>query len=320
MTKKPNNHTDPHSEKQIFLKNQRVNYMVFPVLVVIFFGLVLAFQNCKSVNEPLSSKEMMENNQDSIAPITPSSMITSADKAVFSIHQKHEEQNTISNILWQVKDEPCHGESEIIATGTDVSLEISKKSAVNVSVEAFIQFEGQECITYKEQEFQDTDIICTTVYTFEDFKRDHNPWEILAVLSSDEMFVSSDNFPAGSVVDLEFVGEEHEWEGELNPLNFLDFTSFQWSIKKVGDQTELADLSNTVEGITYTFSKTGVYDVSVEASLADDDTEDEQFSEDPHEQDLYNEIKADGGMTRNSKLIIGKCEEKDAVDIEVSFK
>ena len=242
---------------------------------------------------------------------------TQASKAIFNISE--EQGNTISNILWQVRNQPCHGESEVIATGTDVSLEIDRKSAINISVEALIQFEGQECITYEQREFQDTDIICTAVYTFEDFKRDHNPWEILAAPSDDEMNVGHD-FSVGSVVGLEFVGEEHEWEGELNPLNFLDFASFKWSIKDARDQIELADQTNTTKNLTYAFSQIGVYNVSVKANLADDDMEDEQFSEDPHEQELYNEIVADGEMTRDSRLVIGKCEEEDVVDIEVSFE
>ena len=318
MTKKSCNYLKSILKNKLFFKNRKFHYIIFSALVIMI-GFILTFQNCKVSDETNLYKDIVIDSPDFIssAPSSPT-MPSSWDKAVFNISEK--QGNMISNILWQVKNQPCHGESEVIATGTDLSLEIDQESVIGISVEVFVQFEEQECITYKKHELQDPNVVCTTSYTFEDFKRDHNPWKVLATLSSDETVVGND-FSIGSVVDVEFIGEDHEWEGELNPLNFLDFDFFQWSIKKAGEQTELADQANTTEGLIHTFSQVGVYNIFVSADLADGNVETEQFSEEQlHEQELYDEIKADGGISRNSRLIIGKCEEEDAVDIEVSFE
>ena len=319
MIGKPNNPTgQPNCKKSSFFKNKKFNQIILPTLLIMFLGLTLAFQNCKSVvNEQTPSQRVIIDNQDSIVSPVPSSSTVppTASKAIFNITEQ--QGNTISSILWQVKNNPCHGESEAIATGTNSSLEIDWESSTDVFVEVFVQFEGQSCVNYKKYKPWDPDVICTQVYAFEDFKRDHNPWKISATYSDDEMMVGNE-FPVGSV-DIAFVGEDHQWEGELNPLNFLDFTSFQWSIQNAKDQVELADSSHTAEGLTHNFSQVGVYNVSVTAELSSDATGTDAFSEDPYEQELYNEIQAEGGIARHSKLIIGKCEE-DTVDIEVSLE
>ena len=320
MIEKPNSPKEqPNLKKPSFFKHRRFNYVVFPTLIIMFFGLTVAFQNCESINGQISNQKAITNNQDAVVSVSPIPSTTTASptasKAVFNITEQ--QGNTISNILWQVKNNPCHGESEVIATGTNSNLEIDWKSSTDVSVEVFVQFEGQSCIHYKQYKPWEPGVMCTQVYTFEDFKRDHNPWEILAISSDDETIVGNE-FPVGSV-DIEFAGEDDLWEGELNPLNSLDFTSFQWSIQNAKDQVELADSSNETEGLTYNFSEVGVYNVSVIADLPDEATETGGSSEDPYEQELYNEIQAEGGITRHSKFIIGKCEE-DTVDIEVSLK
>ena len=320
MIEEPNSLRDSNLKKQDSLKNHRFNYIVYPALIIIFFSLVLAFQNCKSIDELNPLQRVIKDPQDSITPITSTPTTTSlshtASKAIFSISEQQGRQ--ISSILWQVKDFPCHGEREIVATGTNPNLEIDWDSSTDVSVEVFVQFEGQGCINYKEYKPWDPGIVCTQVYAFEDFKRDHNPWKVLATDSNDEILVGED-FSVGSSVNLEFIGEDHQWEGELNPLNFLDFTSFQWSIKKAEDQVELADQANATEGFTHAFSNIGVYNVSVTADLSGD-AGTGAFSEDMHEQELYNEIQAEGSITRDSRLVIGKCEEDGVMDIEVSLK
>ena len=266
---------------QAFLKNQKFNYTVSSFLIFMFI-LVLGFQNCgKTKNEG--------------GPIDKVSASV-GDKAIFKLSEKYGGNKTISHILWRVNG----------ITGTEENIKIDwseflieveggesyLKYIDYIDLEAFIQFEGDECVTYRKQGFVLTDIGISSVSTSQLGLSD--TLSITSTLSPNKDINYQRYFPVGSSVNLGLNIVSH------NPFN-VRFDTFQWSIKKLflEDDTELADQTNkTANPFTHTFSQTGLYNIFVQASGTRTDIVDES---------------SDVSVDLSTKLLIGICEDTSEI-------
>ena len=107
---------------------------------------------------------------------------------------------------------------------------------------------------------------------------------------SNDASINKGYFPAGSSVILEFNKSERVEES-------LEDKTFQWSIKKVGNDTELADQSHTSPQLTHTFSEMGLYDISIKEK----------------------NVSSGSSFSDERELFIGLCEEEvEAVEVVLS--
>ena len=262
----------------MFLKNQK---LAFPVLVFMFmFIFILAFQNCarnENKNDGPTDKASGPEITDTIS--------NSGDKAVFKLSEKYG-GDIVSNISWQTYRKQC-GKSEI-AFETDLNIQIpwnNQRGSIvshdgsSFNMLALVQLE--QCLIYRHLRLDQT--LFSNDY-FVDRSSCLAPSGDISFSLSDDASVKRNYFPVGSSVNLEFSNSSEESNSSL------ENESFQWSIKKIGDDTELADQSHTSPTLTHTFSEIGLYSVSVESSsmnLGDD-----------------------------KELLIGLCEEEvDAVEV-----
>ncbi len=282
----------------IFSKNKRLNYIMFPALIIMFV-FIFAFQNCQKRKNPSEGVVIKESNTSNPSPSTTTSTLVShiGDKAIFEISEKYTGEKAIPNIRWQVMETGlCDGNNIIIAEGTESNIEVDWNSFLDksVSVEAFIQFEGDDCITYRQQNIRVNQLsgsICDT---------DRYTFDILSTLSSDDLTRFRRYFSVGSSVDLEFRA--------FGP-DELDFDSFTWSLQKifVKDEEERADQTNNTVNLTYHFSEIGLYNVVVEASRTDLSATTTTTSS--------NTNTEPASVSR--QLLIGKCEGENLDDIEI---
>ena len=297
---------EKHSFKRyvvkLLFKNQKIIRIKAFFLVLTAFC-IFAFQNCNKDNS--NSLERAASLPNPInTPTTLSTTNSSGDKAIFRTYET--ENKTISNIFWRVieKNSPACGDDKIINTGTAMSVEIDWNTLLEklIAVEAFIQFEGDSCISYRKQKFNlDVDgltlgVICDYIYRS----------EITSQLSSDSQVKHKRHFPIDSSIDLGF-----KTVGGMGTSP--EFDSFQWSIKKIAflsdsaTSVELADQANTSsKTLTHTFSEIGLYNIVVEASGPDSASDQDNEPE---------------SSSASKELLIGKCEEDEdatAVDIILS--
>ena len=256
---------------------------------VISFLLVLMMisQNCANSTN--------RNNVSSQTPELPS-------KNLITFKVDYEGTKTISDILWQIRR---HHYNERQSAGCyigsyerlnfkkpDLDMEVDENDVlqvdttlgVGVFVQAFIQFEEDDCITYKRESFQlvpfdssKADLICQRTAVL--------PPGIDPVSSMDPTSSSMIeggigkslyHFPTGDSVDL-----------ELSSLRNRN-SQFTWSIKNIEDDIELADQTHRDITLTHTFSEKGVYDISA--------------------------IEEDTNFEMSTQLLIGKCEDTDMTE------
>ena len=198
---------------QAFLKNQKFSYTASSILIFMFV-LVLGFQNCgKTKNEG--------------GPIDKVSASV-GDKAIFKLSEKYGGNKTISNILWRIVNDRCRYEDRIIrAKGTDKSIEVNWNEILgrsHIYLEAFIQFEGDECVTYGKQHFD-----LMEVDTFGECTSEGRPNDLISItsaLSTNEDIVYQRYFSVESSVNLGL-----NVNVESHDLFNVSFDTFQWSIK-----------------------------------------------------------------------------------------
>ena len=277
-----NLHKDQMSNKtrffsmQTLLKNQKFNYTASSILIFMFI-LVLGFQNCG------------KNAKNEGGPIERASV---GDKAIFKLSEKYGGEKAISHILWRFA---IHGYCQNslqtprrVNAGKDESIEMNwpellKEIGRSFYLEAFIQFEGDECITYRRQKFHlllnNSNLMCTRELQTDRFS-------LTSTLSSSEGVDYERFFPVESSVNLELFQD-----------TTVDFNTVQWSIKRLflEDDTELADQTNeTANPLTHIFSQIGLYNVSVNASGTA-----------KHPEDGYDY----SSIPVSAELIIGLCED-----------
>ena len=264
---------------QTLLKNQKFNYTTSSILIFMFI-LVLGFQNCgKTKNEG--------------GPIDKVSASV-GDKAIFKLSEKYGGNKTISYILWRVNEITTGTEENIKINWSEFLIEVEGGESYleYIDLEAFIQFEGDECVTYRKQEFFLTDIGVSSLPSLQLGLSD--TLSITSVLSSSEDINYQRYFPVGSSVNLGLNIASH------NPFN-VRFDTFQWSIRKLflEDDTELADQTNkTANPFTHTFSQIGLYNIFVQASGTRTDIVDES---------------SDVSVDLSTKLLIGMCEDTSEI-------
>lgn len=225
----------------VMMKRQKLIYIIAsPVLML---TLIFAFQNCTTKRD---------------GPITTTSI--GGSHAVFKLSEKYGGDG-VSDILWQIKSGTSCGVSTV-AVNTGLNLEISWDDS-NLSswgswglfnIATLIHLEQEGCFIYDRFHFGD-------VFSVDHLSCARPSGFIKSSLSSDSS-VTGSAFPVGSIVNLEFETYTYE-EDELEQDSSSEDISFQWSIKKVGDDIELADLSQTSPQITHTFSELGIYNISV---------------------------------------------------------
>ena len=164
---------------------------------------------------------------------------------------------------WQTYSKAC-GKNEIaFETGLNIQIPWNNQSGPvaiiagsSFNMLALIQLE--QCLIYRHLRLDKT--LFSDDY-FVDRLSCMAPSGDISFSLSDDASVKRNYFPVGSAVNLEISPSEG------NNLS-LENESFQWSIKKVGDEndTELADQSHTSSTLTQTFSEMGLYSVSVQSS------------------------------------------------------
>ena len=260
------------------MKSQKFKYIVVPALILIP-AFILTFQNCNH-NDNGSTDKASVSTIKSDTSSTTTTTLSRGDKAIFKLSETYGGQ--ISNIFWQVKRD-----NTTIATGKENNIEIDWDDIlVNEPfvIEAFMQLEENSCLTYRQLSIEaNITMVDDPIYTS----------YIKSTPSPDESPIKQ-YFPIETPVDLKFTAY-----GAMGVAP--DFNSLQWSIKKQfilsneDDQPELADQTNKTEKLTHTFSETGLYNISVEASAPDDTT------------------------STSTQLLIGRCEGDDLDDLEIIF-
>ena len=289
---KSNNRNKTHLLWVMFSKNKRLNYVMFPALIIMFM-FIFVFQNCQRRNNPTEGEVIKESNPSSS---TTTSTLTASleDKAIFEISEKYTGEKTISHIRWQVTHGPeaCYGDDVTVAEGTESNIEVDWSSFLGkeILVEAFIQFEGDDCITYRQQRLMVSKlkgVSCSSdMYRF----------DITSTLSSDDSLEPKRYFPIGSFVELEF---------KLSGPDEPGFDSFAWSVQKifVKDDSQVDDFST--ESLTYSFSEIGLYNVVAEASRNDSSATTTTTN------------SSIDSASASAQLLIGRCEGGDLSDIEI---
>ena len=264
-------------------------------ILMVMFLLIFAFQNCQKAKN-LKPQEGVGVHPSSPTSSTATLMTHIGDKATFEISEEHTGGKTISHILWQATrgSDSCDANDVIVATGTDSNIEIDWSSFLerSVSVKAFIQFEEDDCITYRQQRVMVSkagasgSLCSNNMYRF----------DIVSQLSSDDATESKRYFPVESSVDLEL---------KISGPNDPDFDAFAWSIKRLflEDDTQRADSNNQTKTLTHNFSEIGLYNIIAEAFKTTSTTTTQNNN-------------SQSGST-STQLLIGKCEGDDLSDIEI---
>ncbi len=255
------------------MRSQNFRYIIIPMLMFLFI-LIFAFQNCSK-------------SEDSSVRHTRAS--TGGDNAVFKLSEKHNGGDDVSEILWQIKSGTGCG-TGTISTETALNIEIPWNQDYEpgtwgiFNVAALTHLEQEDCFIYHSFRFSDVlsvdHLSCALSSGFISFSL------------SDDSSIERNYFPVGSSVNLEVKEYESSIEESLENI------SFQWSIKKVGDDTELADSSHTSHQLTHTFSEMGLYEVSIKPTSPSEN--------------LF-------GSFDGTDLFIGLCEkEVEAVEVVLS--
>ena len=254
------------------MRSQKFNYIYALILIFVF---VLAFQNCtqNDDNGPIVDKLSVKTTTDTSS--TTTTTLSTGDKAVFKLSDKYG-GDSVSKILWQADVGS--------ATRKENSIEVNWDDFSDIKIEAFIQVEENECIIYRQLYISKYPTLVS------------DPAYILKIISTPSPDNSPEKqyFPIDTPVDLNFKAYDAMRRAPE------DFNSFQWSIKKQftlsgeDDQTELADQTNKTKKLTHTFSETGLYNISVNASTASNET-----------------------FSPNTQLMIGRCEGDDLDDVEI---
>ncbi len=255
------------------MRNQKFKYITLFTLIFTFI-LIFTFQNCT------------KNEED--GPVIRAS--TGGDKAVFKLSEKYNGGNDVSEILWQIKSGTCG--MSTISTETALNIEIpwnqdyEEGAWGGFHIAALTHLEQEDCFIYRSFHFSDVlsvdHLSCVPQYGSISFSL------------SDDSSTEKIYFPAGSSVKLEFKAYD-DYKGTERSL---EDESFQWSIKKVGDDTELADSSHTSHQLTHTFSEMGLYEISTKSTSSSENSS--RFFDD-------------------RQLFIGLCEkEVEAVEIILS--
>ena len=266
----------------MFLKNQK---LAFPVLVFMFmFIFILAFQNCAR-NENKNDGPADKASGPEITDTTTTTTLSNGDKAVFKLSEKYGGE-AVSNISWQTYRKQC-GKSEIaFETGLNIQIPWNNQSGSVATIAgssfnmlALVQVE--QCLIYRHFRLDKT--LFSNDYFVDRSSCMPSSGDISFSLS-DDASVKRNYFPVGSAVNLEFSPSE-------GSNISLENESFQWSVKKVGDDTELADQTHTSSELTHTFSQMGLYSVSVKSSST-------------------------SSLRDDKELLIGLCEEEvEAVEV-----
>ena len=223
--------------EDLIMKSQKFRNKIFPILIVMF-TFIFAFQNCAK-------------NKDN--PINIAS--TTGDKAIFKLSETYGGDN-VSKVSWQTKSGTACGKSTA-AVKTGLNLEIPWNHNYGTvhdwgafTIAALIHLEQEECFIYRNFTFGDAfsleRLSCVRQTGFLSFSLSNDP------------SINRNYFPVDSSINLEFNKNKYEDIEES-----LEDKIFQWSIKKVGDDTELADQSHTSPQLTHTFSEVGLYDISI---------------------------------------------------------
>ena len=260
------------------MKSQKFKYITLSTLIFTFI-LIFTFQNCT------------KNEKD--GPLIRAS--TGGDKAVFKLSEKYNGGNDVSEILWQIKSGTACGTSTI-STEIGLNIEIPWNQDYEpyaweiFNVASLTHLEQENCFTYRSFGFGDVlsvdHLSCGIQYGSISFS-----------LSNDSS-IERNYFPVGSSVNLEFKEYESSIEESQESEESLEDISFQWSIKKIGDDTELADSSHTSHQLTHTFSEMGLYEISTKPASSSENSF--RFFD-------------------NRQLFIGLCEkEVEAVEVILS--
>ena len=239
--------------------NKKKNLEYICIVISSLFALMLISQNCAS------------KNGTGVFYQTPG--LTLKSPMIFKF--KHKDTHTVSNILWQVtmhhytkQDIGCYIKShkKINFKKTDLNIEVDQNDilqadstfGISIFAQTFIQFEEEDCITYRKKSLQlatpsnsnKADLICIQPAVL--------PPHINPTSSMDPtspyMIEGIDNalyhFPVGDSISLELVN--------LRAAH----SQFTWSIKNMENDTELADPTHQDLTLTHTFSEKGIYNVS----------------------------------------------------------
>ena len=264
--------------------NKKKNWEYISIVLSSLLILTIIFQNCE------------DKNGDSNLSQNPGA--SSTGSITFKI--KHEGTQIISDILWQVRthrynkryDIGCYTGSyeETDFREADLNVEVDWNDVlqtdntlgVHVFVQAFIQLEEEDCITYKKESFQlvpfdsnKTDLICAQAAVLSP----HISPNFSTSETSSNMIESLNtplyHFTVGDSIDLELV----------NLRNIEEDSNFIWSIKNIEDDIELADQNYQDTTFTYIFLEKGVYNISA--------------------------IEKETNFEISTQLLIGKCEDTD---------
>lgn len=288
--------------KEKFFKNQK---LVFFTLISVFIFAFFAFFNCTQNNEknlksithtlltPTTSNRIINENNISSEQITNTSLNNNkGNEAIFKLSKKYKD-GTVSNILWKTSHFiNCEGRKNIdIKDALNIHIPWTRKKSkslrsLNLKIEAFIQPQKEECLLYRNF------FLDGQVFTDAPIKRKKGIDVVIrcAVPAGHISFssdgVEKDDFPVGSSVNIELKIRSFKRSIKKEP--------FQWSIKKVGDNKELADQTKTSSKIIHTFSEIGLYNISVQPSNAK-------------------------GLIDEKELLIGLCEkEVEAIEVILS--
>ena len=268
-------------------KKKNLKYIFLVISSLLAFAMVS--QNCasKSGNHVLPQ-----------GPETPST-----HPIIFKIDETYTANYVISDVLWQVRahhynkhDIGCYTGSyhkinfrEInsgIELNWDDILQTDNTLGISLFIQAFIQIEGENCITYKRQSFQlvpsssnDTDLICIQTAMSPPHISPTSETAQTSQYMIENLKTPLYHFSVGEPIDFELI----------NLIHIEENAKFTWSIKNVEDDIELADQAHQEATLTHTFSEKGIYNIST--------TEEETHFE------------------LNTQIIIGKCENTNTQEV-----
>ena len=262
--------------------NKKTHLAYICIVISSLLALMLVSQNCASKN---NGTNVFYQTQELTDPI------------IFKV--KH--NKIISDILWQVRVHHynkhqiagCYTDlyEKMSFKKTDFNIEVDRDNilqmdstlGINAFVQAFIQFEDTNCITYRKKSFQlispsstNMDIVCQQAAVLPPHINPISSMDPTSPHIIESIRKSLYHFPIGDSIDLELVSLRNE------------NSQFTWSIKNMEDDIELADQDHQDTTLTHTFSEKGIYNISA--------------------------IEKNTNFEISTQLLIGQCEITDITE------